>query len=197
MVEALIAVDALDRIATPSGADSAATIVQPVSGWGLATVVARKGQGAALAARVAELYQVELSQGPKLAAGSGIAFMGSAPGAWLAAADAGHPTWALDLAEALKGVASVADQSDAYIAARVSGPEAEAMLAKSTTLDLHPSVFPVGSAAVTTAAHLGLILWRREAETFEMLAFRSYAATFWHWLTEAAHGFDARVKTGA
>jgi sarcosine oxidase gamma subunit len=30
-----------------------------------------------------------------------------------------------------------------------------------------------------------------------MLAFRSYAATFWHWLTEAAHGFDARVKTGA
>ncbi len=184
MVEALIAVDALDRIATPSGADSAATIVQPVSGWGLATVIARKGQGAALAARVAELYQVELPQGPRLAAGSAIAFMGSAPGAWLAAVDAGYPTWALDLAEALKGVASVADPSDA-------------LLAKSTTLDLHPSVFPVGAAAVTTAAHLGLILWRREAETFEMLAFRSYAATFWHWLTEAAHGFDARVKTGA
>jgi sarcosine oxidase subunit gamma len=189
MLDRLSPVEALAAFAIPDGLPPGVAI-QPLFGLGLATVVARQGRATELSARIAERHGLDLPDGPRLAVGGGVAFLGTAPGAWLAVTPSGHPAWALELAGALEGLASVADQSDAYVAVRVSGPLAEPILARSVGLDLHPGAFPVGAGAVTSAAHLGLILWRQEPEVFEVLAFRSYAESFWHWLTEAALGFD-------
>jgi sarcosine oxidase subunit gamma len=56
-------------------------------------------------------------------------------------------------------------------------------------IDLHPSVFPDGSAASTLAAHIPLIVWRLDQATFELAVFRSYAASFMQALSEAALPF--------
>jgi sarcosine oxidase subunit gamma len=76
----------------------------------------------------------------------------------------------------------------------VSGPGASALLAQAIGVDLHPSAFPVGAAAVTTAAHLNLVLWRREADVFDLLPSRSFAGAFWHWLTEIGAETGLRIE---
>jgi sarcosine oxidase subunit gamma len=160
----------------------------------IAAVIARRGQGEALKARVAEAYGLTLPDGPRRVAGASLAAIGTAPGAWLFTARSPDPRWAQGLGRVLQGLASVADQSDAYIAVRLAGPAAGAILAKGIGLDLHPEAFPVGAAAVTTAAHLGLILWREEADAYVVLSFRSYAESFRHWLTETGAEFGLQAR---
>ena len=164
----------------PNPAASAASI----DGLSLATVIARKGQRAALQARAAEAFRLDLPDGPRRADGPVLAALGTAPGAWLFIAETAELNWAEGLAASLEGLASVADQSDAYVGVRIQGPETQAILGRALAIDLHDAAFPVGSGAVTQAAHLGLMLWRREAEVFEVLSFRSYAESFLHWLAE-------------
>lgn len=165
-------------------APTAAASARLIDGLSLATVITRKGQRAALQARAAEAFGLALPEGPRLADGRGLAALGAAPGAWLFMAQTADLDWAAGLASSLEGLASVADQSDAYVGVRVQGPAAQEILARALGIDLHDATFPVGSGAVTQAAHLGLILWRRETEAFEVLSFRSYAESFWHWLAE-------------
>ena len=185
----LAATSPLDRMAPASGSD---TVARPIGGLSIATVIARRGQRQALQARAADLFGLELPDGPRRVQGRGLAVLGTAPGAWLALAESSDPYWAQGLADSLAGLASVADQTDAYVGVRLAGPAARDILAKSVGLDLHDTVFPVGAGAVTTAAHLGLILWRRETEAFEILSFRSYAESFWHWLVETGADFRFR-----
>ncbi len=54
----------------------------------------------------------------------------------------------------------MSNQSDARAALRLSGPHVRDMLAKGCMIDLHPSVFPPGAAAMTSIAHIGVHLWR-------------------------------------
>ena len=86
------------------------------------------------------------------------------------------------------------DQSDGYAGLRLEGPAVLEVLAKGVFLDLHLSAFPVGSAAGVTVSHIGVILWRREETAFEMLCFRSYARSFWHWLEESAAEYGLAVE---
>ncbi len=106
----------------------------------------------------------------------------------------GAAGWPEQLARELEGLASVMDQSDGYAGVRVDGPAAVDVLAKGVFIDLHDKAFPVGSAAGVSVAHIGVILWRRDAAAYEMLCFRSYAASFWHWLEESAAEFGMTVE---
>jgi sarcosine oxidase subunit gamma len=167
-----------------------------LDGFGLATVLARKGSSQTLAQRARERFGIDLPTAPTLSAASGVAFAGTGPGAWLAMADRGGNGFAAKLMTDLDGVASVSDQSDGYVLIRLTGARVRDALSKLVPIDLHPRAFKAGDVASTVASHIGVTLWRPAdgpdaAHVFEVALFRSLARSFWHALADAAaeYGF--------
>jgi sarcosine oxidase subunit gamma len=157
--------------------------LETVSGFGLATVMARKGAGAV---EVARALGVEPVEGPRWTGDTALALIGTGPGAWLALSADQPETHAERLRAALGPLASVADQSGGYAILRLSGPGARTVLQRGAPIDLHPSAFGPGSTAVTVVAHIGVVLRQiDEAPTYEVAVFRSYAAAFQRWLDAA------------
>ena len=80
---------------------------------GIATVMARKGQAAALREAVRTAYGVDLPDTSRLVAGPSAGFIGTGPGQWLAVSERlANGELAADLSAKLKGLASISDQSD-------------------------------------------------------------------------------------
>jgi heterotetrameric sarcosine oxidase gamma subunit len=169
------------------GAGDGRLLVSERTGLGIASIMARAGQAEPLIARIAATYGIEAIDGPsRVAADGGRAMIGVGPGAWLFVKEDAPADWANDVADGLAGFGSVFDQSSAYAVLRLEGPAAATLIGKGAFLDLHPGVFPPGSAAVTVIEHIGAIVWRIGPESFEIAAFRSFASSFWHWLITAA-----------
>jgi methylglutamate dehydrogenase subunit D len=171
-----------------------------LDGFGLATVLARRGASQALAERARERFGMDLPTGPTRSAASGVAFAGTGPGAWLAMAERGGNEFAARLMSDLHGVASVSDQSDGYVLIRLTGARVRDALSKLVPIDLHPRAFKAGDVASTVASHIGVTLWRPAdgpdaAHVFEVAMFRSLARSFWHALADAAaeYGFAAHL----
>lgn len=186
MVEAIATTAFAPLLATlPAG--EGGLIVTERSGLGIATVMARAGRQDALVEQARTLYGIVPADGPRRVAAGDIAFVGTGPGAWLMLADGVGPDWAAEAASAFAGVASLFDQSSGYAMLRLSGADAARVLQAGLFLDLHPRAFPPGAAAVSVIAHVGVILWRLDQDDgFEIAVFRSFASSFWHWLTTAA-----------
>lgn len=166
-------------------------------GLGLATIHARHGTGPALRDRIRDAFAIALPEQPRREAAGDVAFLGTAPGAWLAIREGGGNGFAAALAEELSGLAAVADQSDGYAVLRLAGASVPYALAKGMTLDLDPAFFRPGDVAATSAAHIGVILWRLPdgadgQPLYELAVFRSYAESFWHWLSGSAAEFGIR-----
>jgi methylglutamate dehydrogenase subunit D len=164
-------------------------------GLGLATVAAR--EGAPVRAAVKASYGVNLPDGSAVVQGPEVGFVGYGPGQWLAVSEtlAGE-TLARDLAQRLKGLASISDQSGGRTVLRVKGPRARDVLAKGLPIDLHPSVFSPGSAATSTISLMGVQLWQvDDAPSYDIALFRSVSASFWRWLTASAAEFGYEVTT--
>jgi len=169
-------------------------VASPLEGLGIASVHVRRGGSAALAERVKALFDLDLPDGPRRVEAGPVAFVATGPGAWLAVCEDAPSGWSDQLAGQLEGLASVCDQSDGYAAIGLEGPAVLDVLAKGVFLDLDLRAFPVGAGAGATVAHIGVILWRRDVAEFEMLTFRSYAASFWHWLAESAAEYGLAVS---
>lgn len=84
-----------------------------------------------------------------------------------------------DLSNALDGRAFVSDQSHGRVRIGVSGPLAAELLSKGTAVDLHPSAFPEGNAAMTLFGHISVQLTRTGAEDFELTVLRSFAESLY------------------
>lgn len=95
----------------------------------------------------------------------------------------------------LAGVAAVTDQSDGWVALSLTGPGAEAALARLVALDLRAGAFPPGHAARSALNHMPLILWR-EADGFRLMTFRSMARSAWDEIAHVLHGLAAREAVG-
>jgi heterotetrameric sarcosine oxidase gamma subunit len=193
---------ALAGIAVPGrfgrqGGEPGITIAERV-GLGLATVAARKGQADALKAAVASAYGVDLPVSSRVAQGPQVSFVGYGPGQWLAvSAKLANEALARDLAQQLKGLASISDQSGGRTVIRVSGPRARDVLAKGLPIDLDPRAFPLGSAATSTISLMGVQLWQTDdTRSYDMAIFRSVSASFWRWLTASAAEFGYDVTGG-
>ena len=72
------------------------------------------------------------------------------------------------------------DQSDSWVALRLSGPKALAILERTCPLDLSPDFFGPGSVARTAMEHLSTIVLREHLETFFFMSPRSSARSFLH-----------------
>ena len=76
---------------------------------------------------------------------------------------------------------------------RIEGFAARDVLAKGISLDLHPAVFQVGQSAQTGLHHTGVFLERVGEDSYEIYVPRTYAASIWEWLIDAALQFGYAV----
>ena len=163
------------------------------------SLVGRRGAEAELAAKVFRCLGVMPPDGPRRSQSGAVNILGVGPRRWLVVSD--DPTSGIEgnLAAELANVAQVCVQSDAYSVFRVAGPNARQALAKGVPIDLHASAFGNTDAAVTAAAHVGVILWQvDEMPTYDLAVFRSYERGFWAWLCDCAAEFGfTQIERGA
>lgn len=158
-------------------------VAEECHGLAIATVMARRGQSAALVAAVREQFDIALPQGPRCGHSDALTFLGTGPGRWLAIHSAPQPRFLDGFSQQLEGLASVVDQSSALGVLRLSGDRVLEVLAKGIAIDLAASAFPVGQVAVTQIAHIGVTLWKvDDAPSFDVAVARSHAGSFAHWL---------------
>jgi methylglutamate dehydrogenase subunit D len=167
----------------------------------LASVLARKGQGAAVVRRAREGFGVDLPHAPRRVSVKALSFLGVAPDAWWVSRPGEATELISVLAAALDNTASVIDQSDGYALLRLTGPKVRDSLVKFVTVDLHPEVFRCGDVATTGASHMSITLSRVQDEpsrapVFEVAVFRSLAASFWHTLRESAGEYGLLLRRG-
>jgi len=192
-------VSALAGIAVPGRFGKAegepGVVISERVGLALATVACRKGQADSLKAAIANVYGVELPDSSRAAKGPKVGFIGTGPGQWLAMSEGlGAEALARDLAQRLAGLASISDQSGGRTVIRVSGPRARDVLAKGLPIDLDPRAFPLGSAATSVIALMGVQLWQTEdTRSYDIAMFRSVSQSFWRWLTASSAEFGYEV----
>ena len=89
--------------------------------------------------------------------------------------DSAHAQLAPRLAAALNAVPhSLVDVSHRQAAIELSGPEATQLLAMACPLDLDSNQVPVGFCSRTVYAKAEIVLWRQEAQRFQLQAWRSF-----------------------
>jgi heterotetrameric sarcosine oxidase gamma subunit len=112
------------------------------------------------------------------------------PDEWLLVAEPGS-RWLENMAIA---GATLTDVSHARTVVRAAGRKSREMLAKGCPVDLHPLRFPDGKCIQTSIAKINVIVHKLPAANdFALYVARSYAASFWHWLTAACAEYGYHV----
>lgn len=153
------------------------------------TIAARRGASDAVVARVRDLVGVAPVDRPMAVSAGTTTFIGTAPGRWTVVSEAGDVEAGF---AALADRAAVVDQSGGTVVYEVSGPALGDVLAALLAVDLHPSVFPLGSALTTTVAHIGVTAWGEAVDRWVFLVGRSFALAFERAMvaTAARHGIE-------
>lgn len=81
---------------------------------------------------------------------------------------------------------------------RIRGPGTRALLARGVAINLDKSAFPAGHFAQCAIHHMWLLLHKvsddEGEDAFDIYVLRSFAASFWHWLTSTAGLIGNEVK---
>ena len=91
---------------------------------------------------------------------------------------------------ALAETAYIFDQSDGRVVMRLSGPNVRRILAKGVAVDLHPSVFAIGTSSNVLCGHISVNLARTGENEFELIVMRSFAETLFDDLRLMGREFD-------
>ena len=75
----------------------------------------------------------------------------------------------------------------------VEGHPARALLSRLVAIDLDPAVFPVGGFAQTGIHHVAGLLFRARDDRYEFFALRTFAASTWEVLIDAARSFGYEI----
>lgn len=92
---------------------------------------------------------------------------------------------------------TLTDVSHGRAILRLAGPDARHALAKGCPLDLDPRRFAVDRCAQTAIARINVVLDHVAPGVYDLYCPRSYAGSFWHWLTEAAAEYGCRIERTA
>ncbi|RWP49880.1 sarcosine oxidase subunit gamma [Mesorhizobium sp.] len=169
-----------------------------IRNFGLIQVIARRGNGAELASIAKARFGMAAPDVPKAFSASDVTLIWSGPDQFLVLSKSGKH--AIDtLSQAFRQSASLSDQSHARVLISVSGAKARAMLAKLSSIDLHPAAFSIDAAAATSIDHTSVNLWRGNDRpdgqaVFNLLVFATFAESLWHTMLDAAaeYGVDIR-----
>lgn len=183
----------------PHGAGRAESGVSltEIRDFDLIQVMARRGKGAELARATEARFGVAAPDMPRAVQASDATLIWSGPDQFFVLSKGGRHT-VETLAPALSGAASLSDQSHARAFISISGARAVIMLAKLSSIDLHPASFPVGVAAATSMDHTSVTLWRGsdrpDGQTvFNLLVFATFAESLWHTMLDAAAEYGADI----
>ena len=171
----------------------------------LVQVMARRGKAAETAKAAKKLFGVEAPGTPRAATGKTATLIWSGPDQFTVIAPRSDETSQLAaMTQAFAGSASLSDQSDGRCLIRVSGPRGRDAIAKFSSLDLHDTAFPVGTAANTSVDHTAVNFWR-EANgadghpVYNMLVFTSFSDSLWHTIVDSSleYGVEASSAKAA
>ncbi len=85
---------------------------------------------------------------------------------------------------------AVVDQSHGRCGLRLSGKHARKVMAKNTSIDLHPIAFGTGQCALTAVAHMSaLVVQVDDTPSYDLFVARSLARSFAHAIEHACHEF--------
>ncbi|WP_027527308.1 sarcosine oxidase subunit gamma [Bradyrhizobium sp. Ec3.3] len=161
-----------------------------LEGLGFATLIAGTSSEK-LERATKRLLGLDLPREPCAALSDTHGLVWSGPDQWLLLAR--KRTGFSDLLVSLSVDAAVSEQSHGRSALRLSGKRVRDVLAKGSMVDVHQAAFPVGTAALTSFAHIGVQFWRTQdgpdGAAFEILIARSMAGSFWSWLAASAAEF--------
>jgi sarcosine oxidase subunit gamma len=91
-------------------------------------------------------------------------------------------------------VGTVTSLSHARVRIAIRGAAARAILVKLLTIDVHPDVFRVGEARQTGLHHTGALCERSAADRYDFYVLRTYAASIWECLVDAALEFGYEIE---
>jgi methylglutamate dehydrogenase subunit D len=153
----------------------------------LVQVAVRRGQASGLSAAVEASFGVGLPMAPRIVQANDCMIAWSGPEHWLFLSTAGSgQAFCDDLATRFRGLASAVDVSDSrtvYALAAARPPEG---LARQIGFDFSDAAFKPGDVAITTAAHLGFIVWRLpDGSGYAFACPRTYSRDFIDWLQKA------------
>lgn len=114
-----------------------------------------------------------------------------APGRWTVIAE--DPSLAERLTRAVSANATVVDLAHGRTCLRIAGEAGTSVLAKLFAIDFAEKAFPVAKGLATSHHAVLAQIQRVDAQTFDLLVFRSYARTFFHALTRASEEFGYRI----
>ena len=173
-------------------------VLQELTQFALASVIARKGQAAQAAESAQRAFGVSPPVTPAIAAGNGLAFVWSGPDHWLALGPQSAEAVEARLEVVFGTHASVFDQSGSRVLLELRGPRVRDVLAKGVSIDLHPRAFRTGDVAVTTASHLAVHLWQVADEpVYRLLVVRTWFDSLWRWLAASAAEYGCEVLVPA
>eukprot|EP01037_Dinobryon_pediforme_P015743 gene15743-15897_t len=89
--------------------------------------------------------------------------------------------------------AATIDQSGGRAILRISGPRLRDVLRKGVTIDLHHNAFKAGDVALTAVSHINAQIWMLDLQSCEIAIARSFADSFWHWLSVSAAEYGYEV----
>ncbi len=164
------------------------------TGFALASLSARSHGEAETLRFLAELTGMEPPAPGTFSSGNGYTAFWMSPGSWMLAADhAHHELLAGELSDALKGVASVSEQNDAWICLDVTGPDLPAMFERLMAADT--AVLKNGSAVRTVIEHIGcFVLCLQTGRHYRIFAGRSFGRSLNHALWTGARATHALAK---
>jgi len=169
--------------------DTTGLTIEDLSSLSIVALIAHKSQSEALSAAIKARFSLALPNNPRRVGTDSLGFLWAGPGQWLAIGS--DP----DLYNRLATPhAATIDQSGGRAILRLSGPKLREVLRKGVTLDLHPSQFKVDDVALTSISHISAALWLRDEQSCDIAVARSFAGSFWHWLSVSAAEFGYEVR---
>jgi sarcosine oxidase subunit gamma len=169
-------------------------VLQELTQFTLASVIARKDQAARVAAAAQQAFGTTPPATPSITSGNELAFIWSGPGHWLALGPQATQPVEASLGAVFSTHASVFDQSGSRVLLHLRGARVRDVLAKGVSIDLHPRSFRTGDVAVTTASHLAVHLWQvADDPVYRLLVVRTYFDSLWRWLAASAAEYGCEV----
>jgi heterotetrameric sarcosine oxidase gamma subunit len=192
----------LERALTsgPYGAPGEAGVsLTEIRNFDLIQVMTRRGKASEMASAARAHFGVAAPETPKAVPTMNATLIWSGPDQFFVLSKGGKHTMQT-LAPSFSGSASLSDQSHARALISISGAKARAMLAKLSSIDLHPAVFPAGAAAATSMDHTSIILWRGNdlpdgGAALNLLVFATFAESLWHTILDSSAEYGVEVKT--
>lgn len=190
----------LDRalVASSYGAQGEAGVsLTEIRDFGLVQVMARRGRTGEMTKAAKAHFGVAAPETPRAVDAAHATLIWSGPDQFLVLSKGGKHTMEM-LAPVFAGSASLSDQSHARALISISGEKARALLAKLSSIDLHPAAFPVGAAAATSVDHTSVTLWRGKDRddgqaVFNLLIFATFAESLWHTMLDAAAEYGVAI----